>query len=58
MTTHAPLTKALPFQPEEPTAFGGLTIVPLFPDAEPQVDYIGLDEASTPLPPRSGFVRQ
>ncbi len=46
MTTHASPTKTLPFQAAEPTAFGGLTIVPLFPDAEPQVDYIGLDEAA------------
>ena len=46
MTTHAP-PRELPFGLAEPRAFGGLTIVPLFPHAEPQVDYIGLDEAAS-----------
>lgn len=46
MTAHAPPT-ALPFRLAEPNTFGGLTIVPLVPDAEPQVDYIGLDEAAS-----------
>jgi len=46
MQTHAP-PRELPFGLAEPRAFGGLTIVPLFPHAEPQVDYIGLDEAAS-----------
>jgi hypothetical protein len=28
-----------------PPVFGGLALVPLFPSAEPRLDYIGLDEA-------------
>src|SRR5947207_3304029 len=34
-----------PFRLGEPASFGGLSLIPLFPTAEPQLDYIGLDEA-------------
>ena len=36
---------AAPFTLGEPTSFGGLALVPLFPAAEPELEYIGLDEA-------------
>ena len=39
----APLT--LPFELGEPRSFRGLTLVPLFSSAQPELDYIGLDEA-------------
>jgi hypothetical protein len=44
MTTHANIS-ALPFELGEAQSFGGLTVVPLFPAAQPQVEYVGLDEA-------------
>jgi hypothetical protein len=36
----------LPFEVGEPKQFAGLTLIPLFPAAKPQLDYLGLDEAS------------
>jgi hypothetical protein len=33
------------FELGEPAAFAGLTIVPLYPAAEPRAEYVGLDEA-------------
>jgi hypothetical protein len=43
-TTSAP-PAFLPFGLGEPRSFGGLTIVPLYPEHEPTLDYVGLDEA-------------
>jgi hypothetical protein len=43
-TTPAPQTY-LPFALGEPRSFGSLTLVPLYTEAEPTVDYVGLDEA-------------
>src|SRR5436190_1252117 len=36
----------LPFGLGEPRLFGGLTIVPLFPERDPVAAYVGLDEAT------------
>lgn len=48
MSTHASSTvKALPFEVGAPSAYAGLTVIPLFPTAEPDVEYIGLDEAAS-----------
>jgi hypothetical protein len=35
----------LPFGLGEPRSFGSLTLVPLYPEADPVADYVGLDEA-------------
>jgi hypothetical protein len=43
MTTLASTT--FPFNLGEPASFGGLALVPLFPTAEPELEYVGLDEA-------------
>ena len=43
-TNLAPL-QSLPFELGEPSSFGGLALVPLFPTADRQLEYIGLDEA-------------
>jgi hypothetical protein len=43
-TQTAPAT-SLPFGLGEPRSFGGLTVVPLYPEREPVVEYVGLDEA-------------
>jgi hypothetical protein len=43
MTTSAAIT--LPFRLGEHASFGGLGLIPLFPENEPRLDYIGLDEA-------------
>src|SRR5436305_5603317 len=45
MNTHTATPRLSPFAVGEPAAFGGLTLVPLFPTVEPQLEYIGLDEA-------------
>jgi hypothetical protein len=45
MTTISASSK-LPFQLGEPRSFGGLTLVPLYSVRVPQVEYVGLDEAS------------
>jgi transposase InsO family protein len=44
-TRTAPPT-SLPFELGEARSFGGLTVVPLFAAAQPQVEYVGLDEAA------------
>ncbi|HZO95854.1 MAG TPA: DUF6569 family protein [Gaiellaceae bacterium] len=38
-------TTTLPFTTGEPASFAGLALVPLFPAAEPSLEYVGLDEA-------------
>jgi hypothetical protein len=38
--------RPFPFELGEPRSFRGLTLVPLYPAAEPVADYIGLDEAA------------
>ena len=43
MTSSAATT--LPFRVGEAASFGGLALVPLFPESEPRFYYIGLDEA-------------
>ena len=45
MNTFLAPPQSLPFELGDPAAFGGLALVPLFPTAEPQLDYVGLDEA-------------
>ena len=45
MNTHTYVSTVLPFELGEARSFGGLTVVPLFADAEPSVEYVGLDEA-------------
>ena len=45
MNTYLAPPQSLPFELGDPAAFGGLALVPLFPAAEPRLDYIGLDEA-------------
>ena len=45
MNTYLAPPQSLPFELGDPAAFGGLALVPLFPTAEPQLDYVGLDEA-------------
>ena len=45
MNTTTALTQSLPFELGETRSHGGLTLVALFPLAEPTLDYIGLDEA-------------
>ena len=45
MNTYLAPPQPLPFELGDPAAFGGLALVPLFPAAEPRLDYIGLDEA-------------
>ncbi|MBA3718376.1 MAG: hypothetical protein H0W87_09140 [Actinobacteria bacterium] len=35
----------LPFGLGEPRSFGSLTVVPLYNEAEPGIEYVGLDEA-------------
>jgi hypothetical protein len=42
-TTSASHT-CLPFGLGEPRSFGSLTLVPLYPEAQPAADYVGLDE--------------
>jgi ARG and Rhodanese-Phosphatase-superfamily-associated Protein domain len=44
-TKPAPST-SLPFELGEPRSFAGLTLVPLYPTAEPRAEYVGLDEAA------------
>src|SRR5438094_15452 len=44
MKTLTTPTLALPFELGEPRSFGGLTILPLYPQRS-SVEYIGLDEA-------------
>src|SRR5205814_4157715 len=46
MTTHTAPSRTLPFEVGEPKQFAGLTLLPLFPAATPQLDYLGLDDAS------------
>jgi hypothetical protein len=49
MKTHSAPPQAptvLPFETGEPRSFGGLTVIPLFPAAEPRLEYVGLDEAA------------
>jgi hypothetical protein len=44
-----PLTsppETLPFELGEPRSFRALTLIPLFPTAKPELEYVGLDEAS------------
>ncbi len=43
-TTPAPHTY-LPFGLGDPRSFGSITLVPLYTEAEPQAEYVGLDEA-------------
>jgi hypothetical protein len=43
MQTNTAPTASLPFGLGEPRSFAGLTIVPLYPESEPVVDYVGLD---------------
>ena len=38
-------TATIAFELGEPGSFAGLTVVPLFPAAEPRAEYVGLDEA-------------
>lgn len=38
-------TNSLRFELGEPAAFAGLALIPLFPVGEPELEYIGLDEA-------------
>ncbi len=45
MTTHAVPSATLPFELGDPASHRGLTLYPLFPTAEPTVEYVGLDEA-------------
>ena len=45
MNTNLATPQALPFQLGEPASFAGLALIPLFPAAEPMLEYIGLDEA-------------
>jgi hypothetical protein len=46
MKTHtAPKQQPRPFELGESRSHAGLTIVPLFPLAEPRLEYVGLDEA-------------
>jgi hypothetical protein len=45
MSTHTAPSKALPFELGESRSFRGLALVPLFPVAEPRLEYVGLDEA-------------
>src|SRR3954470_2444886 len=45
MTTHLATLHGSPVHVGDPSAFGGLTLVPLFPTAEPKLEYVGLDEA-------------
>lgn len=47
MTTHTVPKQSLPFELGDARSFAGLTIVPLFPVAQPQVEYLGLDEAAS-----------
>jgi hypothetical protein len=37
---------SVPFTRGEPTSFGGLALVPLFATREPELEYVGLDEAA------------
>ena len=46
MNTYLAPPQSLPFELGEPAAFGGLSLVPLFPTAGPRLEYIGLDEAA------------
>jgi hypothetical protein len=39
MSTHLAPPQSLPFELGEPAAFGGLALVPLFPAAEPRLDW-------------------
>jgi len=45
MSTHTAPPQSLPFEIGDPSAHRGLALVPLFPTVDPQIDYIGLDEA-------------
>ncbi len=45
MTTTSTTATALPFTTGEPNHNAGLTLVPLFPAAEPRLEYLGLGEA-------------
>src|SRR5262245_59614070 len=44
-TLTASATPGVTFEPGEPTSFGGLALVPLYVASEPQLEYVGLDEA-------------
>ncbi len=46
MQTKPALPASLPFELGEARSFRGLTLLPLYPSAQPQADYIGLDEAA------------
>jgi hypothetical protein len=46
MQTNLAPSASLPFELGETRTFGGLTVVPLFPAAEPRAEFVGLDEAS------------
>ena len=46
MQTKSAPTRSLPFELGEARSFRGLTVVPLFASAPPQVEYVGLDEAA------------
>jgi hypothetical protein len=46
MNTYLAPPQSLPFELGNPTAFGGLALVPLFPASDAQLEYIGLDEAA------------
>ena len=46
MQTQTAPPASLPFELGEPRSFRGLTLVPLYPAAEPRTDYVGLDEAA------------
>ena len=46
MNTYVAPPQSLPFELGDPTAFGGLALVPLFSAADPRLEYIGLDEAA------------
>src|SRR4051794_7762996 len=44
MNTYLAPPALVPFDLGDPASFGGLTLIPLFPAAEPRLEYIGLDE--------------
>src|SRR6266545_4562197 len=45
MKTRPACKSYLPFGLGEPCSFGPLTLVPLYTEAEPRAEYVGLDEA-------------
>jgi hypothetical protein len=46
METKAVPQAVLPFETGEARSFAGLSVVPLFPNAPPKLEYVGLDEAA------------